>query len=161
MKRILARPPTGKISIHANWNDLTTGRVVKMTTTVKATASILSYAVKEFKAVLEKLKNINNLLFSLTFEPIPVSMIEQSNKRGKNAIGLQPSDGLLVVILLYTSWDDAHETERVYAIKKEALDSIDAEAKVTGTSANYRYLNYAFQVKKSFPRTVKLPETIC
>jgi hypothetical protein len=47
-----------------------------MSTTVKADASVLEFAVKEFNTALGKLKNIENLIFSITFEPIPVSMIE-------------------------------------------------------------------------------------
>jgi hypothetical protein len=74
-----------------------------MTTTVKANASVLEFAVKEFNAALEKLKDIKNLLFSITFEPIPVSIIEQSETRGMNAINLKTSDRPLIVILLYTS----------------------------------------------------------
>lgn len=115
-----------------------------MTTTVKANQSILEFAVKEFNTALGKLKEIKNLLFSLTFEPIPVSMIEQSNARGANAIDLKPSDGPLVVILLYTSWDERIETDRVYKVNQEAFGNIEKEAKAKSVLATYRYLNYAF-----------------
>jgi hypothetical protein len=115
-----------------------------MTTTVKADISILEYAVETFHESFKKLKDINNLLFSLTFEPIPVSMIEQSNARGQNALGLKPSDGPLVVVLFYTSWDDARDTENVYEVNKKALQRIEAEAERKNVAASYRYLNYAY-----------------
>jgi hypothetical protein len=115
-----------------------------MTTTVTADAGIFAFAVREFNTALEKLKDINNVLFSITFEPIPVSMIEQSNARGANVINLGKSDGPLVVILLYTSWDDASETDRVYKINQGVLGNVEKEAKAKSVSATYRYLNYAF-----------------
>jgi hypothetical protein len=117
---------------------------MKMLTTVKADASVLEFAVKEFHAALEKLKDIKNLLFSIKFEPIPVSMIEQSEARGTNAINLKTSDGPLVVILLYASWDEASGTDRVYKVNQEAFGKIEKEAEAKSASATYRYLNYAF-----------------
>lgn len=78
---------------------LTPGRVVKMATTVKADAGILNYAVETFRASLETLKGTQNLLFSITLEPIPVFLIQQSASRGGNSLGLKASDGPLVVVL--------------------------------------------------------------
>ncbi|KAI1425337.1 hypothetical protein F5Y12DRAFT_796062 [Xylaria sp. FL1777] len=75
-----------------------------MTTTVKADTDTLEYAVDAFRAALDKLEGVENLLLSITFEPIPVSLIEQSISRGGNSLGLKPSDGPLVVVLLYASW---------------------------------------------------------
>lgn len=115
-----------------------------MTTTVKVVASTLKFAVQEFDTALEKLESIDNILFSLTFEPIPVSMIEQSKIRGANAMRLKLSDGPLVIIMLSTSCNNIDETEKVYAGSKEALRDIEAGAEAISTSASYRYLNYAF-----------------
>jgi hypothetical protein len=151
MRHMPALLPIGNVSSTILFKDnLTLHRVVKMTTTVKADTSILEFTVKEFKAALEKLKDITNLLFSLTFEPIPVSMIEQSNARGANAIGLEPSDGPLVVVLLYTSWDEASETDRIYQVNQEALANIEKVAEAKAVSSSYRYLNYAFTHQDPF-----------
>jgi hypothetical protein len=57
---------------------------------------------------------------------------------------LKTLDGPLVVILLYTSWDEASETDRVYKANQEALGNIEKEAEAKSVSATYRYLNYAF-----------------
>lgn len=123
---------------------LISNRVVKMTTTVKADTRILEYAVETFRASLEQLKGVGNLLFSITFEPLPVSMIKQSVARGGNSLGLKPSDGPLVVVLLYTSWDNSSDDEMVYDVNKGALENIDKEAQKRDVYASYRYLNYAF-----------------
>ncbi|KAI1754034.1 hypothetical protein F4782DRAFT_545374 [Xylaria castorea] len=119
-------------------------RVVKMTTTVKADTEILEFAVDTFRTALDKLKGVENLLYSVTFEPIPVSLIEQSIARGGNSLGLKPSDGPLVVVLLYTSWDNSSDDEKVYEANKEALHIIEAMAKNTNQYSPYIYMNYAF-----------------
>lgn len=115
-----------------------------MTTTVKADAAILGYAVDVYQASFQKLKEVTSILFSITFEPIPKSMIAQSLAQGGNSLGLTPEDGPLVVVLLYTSWDKASDDGRVYDINKEALKHIEEEALKKGLSNQYRYMNYTF-----------------
>ncbi|KAI0006958.1 FAD-binding domain-containing protein [Xylariaceae sp. FL0662B] len=117
-------------------------RVVKMSTTVKADTEILEYAVETYRASFEKLKGVENLLFSITFEPLPVSLMEQSVARGGNSLGLKPSDGPLVVVLFYTSWDSPSDDEIVYSVNKEALQAIDNEAQRKRVSASYLYFSY-------------------
>ncbi|RYP26836.1 hypothetical protein DL768_011554 [Monosporascus sp. mg162] len=119
-------------------------RVVKMSTTVKADTKILEYAVETYHASFKKLKGVENLLFSITFEPVPVSLIEHSISRGGNSLGLKASDGPLVVVLFYTSWDSPSDDEKVYEVNKEALETIDSEAQSKEVSTAYRYLNYTF-----------------
>ncbi|KAI8947754.1 hypothetical protein F4801DRAFT_592358 [Xylaria longipes] len=94
----------------------------------------------------EAFSGVENLLFSITFEPIPVSLIEQSIARGRdgNSLGLKPSDGPLVVVLLYTSWDKSSDDEKVYEVNKEALQIIEAKAVDTNLYLPYLYMNYAF-----------------
>ena len=115
-----------------------------MSTTVKADVAILEHAVKAYESTFEKLKNVTNILVSISFEPVPVSLMKQSVARGGNAFGLDPSDGPLVVVLFYTSWDKAGDDELVYGATKASLESIDKEAQVNGVSAEYSYVNYAF-----------------
>ncbi|XXG98487.1 hypothetical protein Hte_004811 [Hypoxylon texense] len=119
-------------------------RVAKMSTTVKADTRILEYAVETYRTSFERLKEVENLLFSITFEPLPVSMIDQSIARGGNSMGLKQSDGPLVVVMFYTSWDSPNDDKKVYDVNMKALEAIDDEARSQNVSASYRYLNYAF-----------------
>lgn len=115
-----------------------------MSTTVKANVGILEYAVELFNSSLGELKGVaDNLLFSLTFEPLPVALLERSAARGGNAFGLQPEDGPLVVLLLYTSWDRPGDDEKVFGVNKKALEAINLEAEKRKVAASFRYLNYA------------------
>ncbi|KAI0842313.1 FAD-binding domain-containing protein [Hypoxylon sp. FL0890] len=118
-------------------------RVVKMATTVKADVGILEYAVDKYRVSFEKLKEVKNLLFSITFEPLPISMLEQSIARGRNSLGLKPSDGPLVIVMFYTSWDSPSDDKKVYDANRNALEDIDNEAQRRSASVSYRYLNYA------------------
>lgn len=121
-----------------------TNRVVKMTTTVKAEVEVLEYAVEAFRATYSKLKGVGNLLYSITFEPIPVSLIQRSVANGGNSLGLRPSDGPLVVILLYSSWDKSSDDEKIYDANKDALRAIEAKARESDASSPFLYMNYAF-----------------
>lgn len=115
-----------------------------MSTTVKANVGILEHAVEIFNTSLGELKgDVENLLFSLTFEPLPVTLLKQSAARGGNAFGLQPEDGPLVVVLLYASWDRSSDDEKVFQVSRKALEAINHEAEERKVTASFRYLNYA------------------
>lgn len=116
-----------------------------MTTTVKADTGILEFAHKTFGVAFEKLKDVPNVLFSLTFEPLPVSMLEASKARGKNALGLAPSDGPLVVILFYSSWDNPEDDKKVFNVSKDAINTIEKDARDKDLFSQYKYLNYALE----------------
>lgn len=115
-----------------------------MSTTVKAEIELLEYAVETFHAAYNKLKGLENLLYSIIFEPIPVSLLEQSVSNGGNSPVLKPSDGPLVVILLYSSWDKSSDDETIYNANKDALRAIEAKARESNSSSPYLYMNYAF-----------------
>ncbi len=105
--------------------------------------NILNFAVEMYHKSFEEVKEVPGLTFSMTFEPIPASMIAQSRARGGNSFGLEPSDGPLVVILLYNSWASASDDSRIYEVNRTTLDAIDNEAQRSGLGSSYRYLNYA------------------
>jgi hypothetical protein len=115
-----------------------------MTTTVKADTGILEYAVQTYRTCFEEMKDVGNILFSITFELIPVQLITQSIARGGNATGLTPSDGPLVVILFYSSYDDSTDDEKVLGAAKQALRLIEEEAQKRDVYHPWLYLNYAF-----------------
>lgn len=119
-------------------------RVAKLSTTVKADTGILEYAVQAYHKSFEEIKDVANILFSITFEPIPVQLISQSIARGGNATGLTPSDGPLVVVLFYVSYDSPADDEKVIAVAKQALQVIEEEARNRDVYHPWVYLNYAF-----------------
>jgi hypothetical protein len=145
MKHFLEQPITGnQVYILSTSKTLILCRVVKMSTTVKADTAILDFATKTYHASFEKLKGVENLLFSVTLESIPVSMMQASLARGGNSLGLNPSDGPLVVILFYTSWNSPDDDYLVYEVNKQALRDIESESENKGVASSFRYMNYSF-----------------
>ena len=119
--------------------------MLKTSTTIKANVDILNFAVEKFHAALEKIKDVTNVTFAITLESIPVAIMEQSKARGGNALGLEPSEGPLVVILFYNSWDNASDDALMNEVNQKALNAIDEEAKRLEVFSPYRYLNYAYK----------------
>lgn len=115
-----------------------------MTTTVKAEVEVLEYAVEAFRVAYDKLRGVENLLYSITFEPISVCLIDQPVSNGGNSLGLKPTDGPFVVILLYSSWDKPIDDETIYDANKGALRAIEAKARKRSASSPFLYMNYAF-----------------
>ena len=119
--------------------------MLKTSTTVKADSGILEFTGAQYHAALRKLKEVTNILFSITFEAIPTSLIEQSVAKGGNATGLKPLDGPLIVILFYSSWDSSGDDDKVFAANKEVLAAIEKESQSKGLFAPLVYLNYAWE----------------
>ncbi|KAK3197388.1 hypothetical protein GRF29_216g21473 [Pseudopithomyces chartarum] len=80
-------------------------RVAKLSTTVKADTRILKLGMQTYRSSFERIKDVANILFFITFDLIPAQLISQSIARGGNATGLTPLDGPIVVILFYVSYD--------------------------------------------------------
>lgn len=80
-------------------------RVAKLSTTLKADTRILKLGMQTYRSSFERIKDVANILFFITFDLIPAQLISQSIARGGNATGLTPLDGPIVVILFYVSYD--------------------------------------------------------
>ena len=146
MKALVEQLLTGKCSSFdvLSFTVLIKSRVAKLSTTVKADTSILEFGVQTYRSSFEEIKDVAKILFSITFELIPAQLISQSFARGGNATGLTPSDGPLVVILFYVSYDEPADDERVLGAAKKALQEIEKEAKNRNLYHPWLYLNYAF-----------------
>jgi hypothetical protein len=120
--------------------DQVVNRVVYMTTTLKADAGILRTSLDEFYKAFEKIKDVAGLVYAATYEPYPVSLLEAGN----NSLGMGTNDGPLVLLLLYASWSDAKDDDRVIGETKANLKAIVEAAKETGKGSPYIYMNYAY-----------------
>ncbi|KAH7310807.1 hypothetical protein B0I35DRAFT_439735 [Stachybotrys elegans] len=98
----------------ASLKDLTTeifegafaNRVVKMTTTVKSDTNILEYAVQTYHEAFKELKDIENILFSLTFEPIPIYSV---NKAAIKRLESEAQSNNVSVPYLYLNYGFPHQ----------------------------------------------------
>lgn len=114
-----------------------------MNTTVKADSATLIAASEKYIAALDPLKKCEGITASLTLQPYPVSLLEKCVSGGGNSLGLAPSDGPLVSVLLLTWWKSKDDDEKIISSLRSVLDTIDKDAEDRGTAVPFKYMNYA------------------
>ncbi|KAI1822651.1 FAD-binding domain-containing protein [Xylaria intraflava] len=119
-------------------------RVAYANTTVKADAATLKAAAEKFTASLDLVKGCDGVVFSLTFQPYPTSLLEKCLSAGGNVTGLTPDSGPLVSVLVLMNWDNKDDDKVVLETARSVLDAIDEDAAARGQAVPYKYLNYAF-----------------
>lgn len=115
-----------------------------MNTTVKADAETLKAAAEAFSASLDHVEGFEDVVFSLTLQPYPVSLLEQCISAGGNATGLTPTTGPLVSILVLINWKNKSDDTQILAVGKDLLDTIERDSVARGQAVPYKYLNYSF-----------------
>ncbi|KAH6658414.1 hypothetical protein BKA67DRAFT_557997 [Truncatella angustata] len=78
---------------------------------------------------------------SLTFEPLPIALIQHGARA--NSLGISPSDGNGVILLISVSWSNATSSGPANHIGSKLLDAMDARARVLLGLHKFKYLNYA------------------
>jgi hypothetical protein len=119
-------------------------RCAYMNMTVKADVATLQAAADIYTAAIAPIQSSAGLVCSLTLQPYPVSLLQQSIAKGGNSLGLDPSTGPAVSVLLLTYWTDRSDDHRILVAMKGALEGIRAQAVEKGTALDFVYLNYAF-----------------
>ena len=94
-----------------------------MSSTVKADTSILDYFIATYRVSFEDLKGVKTLFFNKIQATAPINYETIYFNRGGNSLGLKPSDGPLVVVLFYSSWDSPSDHNLVYAINMKACEN--------------------------------------
>lgn len=61
-----------------------------------------------------------------------------------NSMGLEPSEGPLVMTLLSITWDSASDDAAVMSDAKALMEQIEAAARASGVYHAFKYLNYAY-----------------
>ena len=115
------------------------------TATFKLDTDFVTYLTNLFFSGIDPIKSAVGVVPVLDLQVIPTSEIEQMQKNGGNALGLDPSDGPLILFHLICMWESPEDDDAIYsalgAIIKEAI----AEAQNRGMFNEYHYMNYASQ----------------
>ncbi|WAO86074.1 FAD-binding PCMH-type domain-containing protein [Fusarium falciforme] len=126
-------------------------------TTVSATSpSLLTAIVPLFEArnaALFAAAKGSNITPFLVFQPIPVNVLSAMQKNGGNALGLEYSDGPLMIVQLTTTWEHARLDRLVEDSSRELIAKIESMAKKRGLDNGFVYMNYAGntqQVQKQY-----------
>lgn len=89
------------------------------------------------------MEGVQNLIYSLTFQPVAKSMITASVNNGGNSLGLESADGPLVVLTLTASYTDATADETVVSTSRSLFSEITAAATKANALNPWIYYNYA------------------
>jgi hypothetical protein len=119
-------------------------RCLYMNLCVKADVETLVSGGDIWCQELEPVKDVAGLMCSYTLQPYPISQLEKTSENGGNVLGLNPSDGPVVNILLLSYWADSQDDERVTGFMKEALKGIEDNARTRNQLVPFIYWNYAF-----------------
>lgn len=114
-----------------------------MNTVIKADNATLQEASTIYTTSLSKITSIEGLIGSLTLQPCPASLLQKSAAHGGNSLGLTPSDGPPVSILLLTTWQNKSDDETIFKTMRSTLEKIEALAVAKNTSVPYVFMNYA------------------
>ncbi|RYP31565.1 hypothetical protein DL767_005674 [Monosporascus sp. MG133] len=119
-------------------------RCLYMNVSVKADVETLTTGGDIWCEELESVKDVAGLMCSYTLQPYAVSLLKNTIANGGNVLGLDPSNGPVVNVLLLTYWAEKRDDERVIGFMQRALNRIEQNADAKGQLVPYIYWNYAF-----------------
>ncbi|KAL8845925.1 MAG: hypothetical protein Q9221_008946 [Calogaya cf. arnoldii] len=121
--------------------DPETRRQLFMTLTVGLSGPLMTEIFKAADAALQPIKLALGLGYTVGFQPLPTEITTKGS--GTNSLGLNASDGNLVLTLLAVQWTLASDDAAITAAANNFLASAKAAAAKAGLSNEYVYLNYA------------------
>jgi hypothetical protein len=121
------------------------------TATFLMTEDITTYLVNTFKEEVLPITGVPGLLPAIVLQVITTDMMQQMQKNGGNALGLNPADGNLLLLNLSFMWDNAADDAAVQAALGAITSKSIAYAKQTNVYHPYLYMNYASQFQAVIP----------
>ena len=116
-----------------------------MTTTIKVDPELIQLIVIQLTSDLESIKAIKGLTYALTFQPYPRSLLEYTIRHGENSLSLHPSDGPLVMILIYATWSEKSDDLIMVNTQREFVAEIESSAHARHSLSRIKLMNYAFK----------------
>ncbi|PGH07714.1 hypothetical protein AJ79_06191 [Helicocarpus griseus UAMH5409] len=116
------------------------------TSTVRLDTEMLTFAANSFMAGVEPIKNVPGILPTTSYQILTSDMIEKtSEKNGPNALGLDPREGPLLLVLVSVMWASEADDEAVLEAVAGIINSIRREARSRNMLNDFIYMNYASQ----------------
>ncbi|ODH21309.1 hypothetical protein ACO22_05682 [Paracoccidioides brasiliensis] len=115
------------------------------TLTVKLDIEMLTFVVDSFMAGVDPIRNVAGILPALTLQIFTSDMIQKMAKNGGNALGLEPSEGPLLLVLVNVMWSNKADDKAVLKAVSDIINTIKTEAQSSGKLNKYIYMNYASQ----------------
>ncbi|KAH3957243.1 hypothetical protein HBI70_237070 [Parastagonospora nodorum] len=115
------------------------------TASAKLDRGIVQFVYDVSKEEFAKITDVQGIVPATTLQIITVPQMEQMQKKGGNALGLDSSDGPILNILLTLMWVNSKDDARVWQACANILKRIEEEAKSRDLANEYLYMNYASQ----------------
>ncbi|KAI1373475.1 hypothetical protein F4677DRAFT_216591 [Hypoxylon crocopeplum] len=111
---------------------------------VKAVIEALATGGDIWCEELESVKDAAGLMCPYTLQPYTVSLLKNTSSTGGNVLGLDPSNGPVVNVLLLTYWTEKRDDERAIGFMQRASKRIEQDADAKGRLVPHIFWNYAF-----------------
>lgn len=120
------------------------GRRQMFTTgTYRNSAQMLRKVYEIANDTVRDMDGVAGLSYSLSFQPVPVVLLEKAQQQGGNSLGIDPANGPLMNFLLTVTWDDAADDAIINQKAQELYERSEVAANKLGVQEKYLYLNYA------------------
>ncbi|KAL5000235.1 hypothetical protein BDV10DRAFT_183558 [Aspergillus recurvatus] len=117
----------------------------------KLDESFANWVVKYWFSVLPRISDIPNALAGLTFQVITEPILEKMSRAGGNALGLDMSNGPILLLHILGMWNTASEDDTIYRFINDFFSNVTAEAESRGLDNEFIYMNYASHFQDVIP----------
>lgn len=111
--------------------------------TFKLDRSLFSYLVKTFYELLPDIISAEDLTPSASIQPVTIPQLQQMQKNGGNALGINAANGPLFIMNLATMWTNPADDKRIFKFNNDLITRVQAEAAKKSLNHDYIYMNYA------------------
>ncbi|KAJ0119822.1 fad binding domain-containing protein [Diaporthe amygdali] len=88
----------------------------------------------------------------LVYQPIPMNVLMAMQKNGGNALGLETSDGPVMLVQLTITWDDAALDDVIESESSNLIKKVEAMAAERNELKGFVYMNYAGSTQEVLKR---------
>lgn len=118
-------------------------RALFITLTHGLSASLITEIYEAADAALQPIKLAAGLVYSISFQPLPTAITTKATATNPNSLGLDASDGNLVLTLITITWTLPTDDAAVTTAANFWLKAAKAASVKAGLSNDFVYLNYA------------------
>ncbi|KAH8810761.1 hypothetical protein F5884DRAFT_875578 [Xylogone sp. PMI_703] len=110
---------------------------------------LLTQIVKQLNESMQVVNPLKSLVnYAMSLEPLPTTITKWGAQTGGNVLGLDPSDGDQVLVLLGVTWSDEADDIIITNAVTDMFTKFDAYAASKHGLNPYTYLNYAYKTQK-------------
>ncbi|KAK4502900.1 hypothetical protein PRZ48_006326 [Zasmidium cellare] len=107
------------------------------------TREMLGEVTRVWKEEVENIKDVAGVLPALVLQPVPRNTIAHFSRNGGNCLGIDASQGPLLLMSVPTMWTDTSKDELVIGTLRRMIGRCVERSREVGAWHRYVYMNYA------------------